>query len=266
MNLPNVDRLSFDSKKHAYTLDGTKLLSGVTTVISETSSKSNLIQWAANMAVDYVKEHTLDNEAAYGEWGVIPEPHIIARPENLAKILESARTAHARKRDGAASKGTDTHALVENYINERIAKNPNLYIPAEIQPFHDWAITNGVEFIAAEQRLYSEEYGYAGTCDFVALIDGKLTIGDLKTFPKMWSADPKIQCGAYSLAFKELTGQQPQQSVIVRMCDPEDPRIKKYRGKPFDTYYSYAIEEDEEMFLLRLKMYRYNENFVSPKE
>jgi hypothetical protein len=258
MNLPDTSRLSFDSKKHAYKLDGTKLLSGVTTVISETSSKSNLIQWAANMAVDYVKEKGIKD----------PDGLLIPPTELLVseRVLEEARTAHARKRDGAATKGTDTHGLVENYINERIALNPNLYIPEEIQPFHDWAITNGVEFIAAEQRLYSEKYGYAGTADFFALINGELTIGDLKTFPKMWSKDPMIQCGAYSLAFQELTGQRPVQTVIVKMCDPKDERLQKYGGKSFATYYSRALEEDEEMFLLRLKMYRYNENFVSPKE
>jgi hypothetical protein len=261
MKLPDVSRLSFHQGKHAYTLDGTKLLSGVTTVISETSSKSNLIQWAANMACDYVK----GNISRFGDEGY-PEEGSRFDEQELLSVIEEARTAHARKRDGAATKGTDTHGLVENYINERIALNPNLYIPEEIQPFHDWAITNGVEFIAAEQRLYSEKYGYAGTADFFALINGELTIGDLKTFPKMWSKDPMIQCGAYSLAFQELTGQRPVQTVIVKMCDPKDERLQKYGGKSFATYYSRALEEDEEMFLLRLKMYRYNENYVPPKE
>jgi hypothetical protein len=82
----------------------------------------------------------------------------------------------------------------------------------------------------------------------------------------MWSADAFIQMGAYSNAWRELTGQRPEQSVVVKMCDPEDERLKKYGGNAFSVYPRYALEEDEEMFLLRLKMYRYNENFVSPKE
>jgi hypothetical protein len=250
--LPDVSRLEFDAKKHCYKLDG-KLLSGVTSIIDGTSSKQNLIGWAANMAVDYLIAASEDRE-------LIPED------------FQDARTAHTKKRDKAASKGTDAHALVEKWINDCITQNSGepiemmLGYAETMRPFVVWAIENVDRFIAAEQRLYSETHGYAGTCDFVAIIDGKLTIGDLKTFPKMWSADAFIQMGAYSNAWRELTGQRPEQSVVVKMCDPEDERLKKYGGNAFSVYPRYALEEDEEMFLLRLKMYRYNENFVSPKE
>lgn len=265
MNLPDTSRLSFDNKKHAYKLDSTKLLSGVTTVISETSSKSNLIQWAANMAVDYVKENCEERE----DVGSGPAPDYVYHASEY--VLEKARTAHARKRDGAASKGTDTHALVELVINQCIQNDEGFVNSAfpwrdEVLPFTRWAAEKNVQFIAAEQRLFSEKYGYAGTADFVAMIDGKLTIGDLKTFPKMWSADAFIQCGAYANAWKELTGDQIAQSVVVKMCDPEDERLRKYGGKAFAVYPRYAIEEDEQMFLKRLDIYRYNQNFVSPKE
>lgn len=261
MNLPDTSRLTFDAKKHAYTLDG-KLLSGVTTIIDGTSSKSNLIGWAANMAVDYIKE----------------QPQELWNPLFLPKILEEARTAYAKKRDKAGQKGTDTHALVEKLILYWITTsdgNP-IGLPIDgqfttdeytaITPFVLWAQNNVDRFIAAEQRLYSEKHGYAGTCDFIYLDkEGKLIIGDLKTFPKMWSADAFIQMGAYSVAWSELTGERPEQSVVVKMCDPNDERLKKYGGNAFSVYPRYALEEDEEMFLTRLKMYRYNENFVSPK-
>lgn len=257
--LPDTSRLKFTEKGHYYELDGKKL-TGVTTVIDGTSSKQNLIQWAANMAVDYVRENV-----AYaipgpdgGFWAIKPS------------TVEEAKTAHTRKRDKAATKGTDTHALVEEYILKMIRDyGGKTYVASTndaIYPFTLWAAENVDRFLAAEQRLYSETHGFAGTCDFVAIIDGKLTIGDLKTFPKMWSADAFIQMGAYSIAWEELTGEKPAQSVVVKMCDPKDERIKKYGGKPFAVYPRYALAEDEEMFLTRLKMYRYNQNFVSPKE
>lgn len=254
--LPDVSRLSFDEKKHAYTLDG-KLLQGVTSVIDGTSSKQNLIGWAANMAADHIKTEI-------DAWELDQFPVDV-----LKRLLEEARTAYARKRDKAGQKGTDTHALVESYILESIENyggEPYHALNTPIQPFVEWAIANVDRFLAAEQRLYSETHAFAGTCDFVALIDGKLTIGDLKTFPKMWSADAFIQMGAYSVAWNELTGERPAQSVVVKMCDPNDERIKKYGGKAFAVYPRYALAEDEEMFLTRLKMYRYNQNFVSPKE
>lgn len=260
MKLPDTSRLEFDAKKHAYKLEG-RLMTGVTTVIDGTSSKANLIGWAANCAVEYVKENARPietTEATYYEF---------------LQVLEEARTAHTRKKDKAASKGTDTHALVEKYILICLEENsgrpdewPLVEWMEPIRPFVDWAVANVDRFLAAEQRLYSETHAFAGTCDFVAIIDGKLTIGDLKTFPKMWSADAFIQMGAYSICWQELTGERPQQSVVVKMCDPEDERIKKYGNKPFAVYPRYALEEDEDMFLTRLKMYRYNQNFVSPKE
>ena len=256
-SLPDVSRLTFDEKKHAYTLDG-KLLQGVTSIIDGTSSKANLIDWAANMAVDYVRDNSIPTEL-----GRVVQPD----------TLELARKAHTRRKESAGQKGTDAHALVEEYIKWCLTDPTSKFSPNSvkdfeaIRPFIQWAQENDVRFIAAEQRLYSETHKFAGTCDFVYLDkDGKLTIGDLKTFPKMWSADPFIQMGAYSLAWAELTGERPEQSVVVKMCDPEDERLRKYGGKAFAAYPRYALEEDEEMFLLRLKMYRYNENFVSPKE
>lgn len=260
-NLPDVSRLEFDARKHAYKLDG-RLMSGVTTVIDGTSSKANLIGWAANCAVEYVIEHAEDCDREQ-------DGRIFCYTIDI-KTLEEARTAHTRKKEKAGTKGTDTHALVEEYINNCIARHegkPGLVMDNDpVRPFAEWAIENVDRFLAAEQRLYSETHKFAGTCDFVAIIDGKLTIGDLKTFPKMWSADAFIQMGAYSLAWAELTGERPQQSVVVKMCDPEDERIKKYGNKPFAVYPRYALEEDEDMFLTRLKMYRYNQNFVSPKD
>lgn len=258
--LPDVSRLTFNAKEHSYQLDGTKRLSGVTQVIDGTSSKQNLIQWAANMAVDYVKENISLADLTSDSTGVA----------RLTAILEEARTAHTRRRDKAASKGTDTHALVEEYIVACIEQTDGqaLVTPlhTEVVPFANWAVANVDRFLAAEQRLYSEDKALAGTCDFVAIINGKLTIGDLKTFPKMWSADAFIQMGAYSLMWNELTGERPEQSVVVKMCDPSDERIKKYGGKPFAVYPRYALAEDEQIFLKRLDIYRYNQNFTSPKE
>lgn len=266
----DTSRLEFDEKKHAYKLNG-RLLSGVTTVIDGTSSKQNLIGWAANMAVDYIKEKgtRFENELVDAGTG---EPLDGTFYRIYEGDLEQARTAYAKRRDKAASKGTDTHALVEEYILETLKsaghplpQNGIEYDPA-IAPFVQWAKSNVDYFIAAEQRLYSETHGFAGTCDFIAMIDGKLTIGDLKTFPKMWSADAFIQMGAYSLMYRELTGENPVQSVVVKMCDPHDERLKKFGGSAFSVYPRYALEEDEEMFLTRLKMFRYNQNFVSPKD
>lgn len=257
--LPDVSRLSFDSKKHAYKLDGDKLLSGVTTVLSATSDKQNLINWAANEAVDYIEKNSEPHE--YGD-AVVPDAYTVSD-----KILHEARTAHTRKKEAAGDKGTDMHAMVEDWINATIAGQTKIVENEALRPFIDWVDAEVGHFLVAEQKLYDDEFMVAGTADFFYVSKvGELCTGDLKTFPKMWSPDAYCQTGIYSRMFHRLTGSEPTKSVIVKMCDPSDPRLQKYGTKPFAVYPRFSVKEDAEMFLKRLEVHRYNQNFKSPNE
>jgi hypothetical protein len=253
--LPEVSKLSFDAKKHAYTFEDGRVFSGVTTVINATSDKSALINWSANMAVDYIKEHAAEQL----------EDYLVSRV-----CLEEARKAHLKKRDAAGTKGTDVHALVEEYVKHCIEANsgePLAAVLSPVQPFVDWALTEVKQFLVAEQKLYDEENAVAGTADFFYISKkDELVAGDLKTFPKMWSPDAYCQTGIYSGMWRKLTGNQPDKSVMVKMCDPEDERLKKYGGNAFSVYERLALKEDEEMFLKRLELHRYNQNFKSPND
>lgn len=252
--------------KHTYVLDAVvegdtlksgKFLSGVTTVIKETSGAGGLIQWAADMASDFIREnvaYAIPGEDG-GYWAIKPS------------IVEESKSAHRKKKESAGQKGTDLHALAENFIGRCIelnggyAKDMGLEVDKPLEDFVKWAQEKKVRFVASEKKMFNAEYAIAGTCDFVAEIDGKLVIGDVKTFPKMHSADAFIQMGGYALMYPEkIDG-----TVVVKICDPADPRLAKYKTDPFAVYERSAIEEDKEMFLTRLKMYRYNENFISPK-
>lgn len=260
--LPDISRLSYDPKKHAYKLDGSSHLTGVTSVLSGTSDKSALINWSANVAVDYVKENS-----PFMEYGLA---EVDDHYEVPTAVLEAARTAHTKKKEAAGTKGTDAHALVEQYVLECLATNegkPVSTVLSPVQPFVDWAHTEVEFFVAAEQKLFDEENAVAGTADFFYVSKtGEFVAGDLKTFPKMWSPDAYCQTGQYARMWRLLTGLQATKSVVVKMCDPEDLRLKKYGGLPFAVYSRYALQEDEEMFLKRLDVYRYNQNFTSPKE
>lgn len=208
------------------------------------------------MAVDYI----LENDQAQGD-----EMVTVWRSK-----VEEARKAHLKKRDAAGMKGIDVHALVEEYVKHCIESNsgePLMTVLSPIQPFVDWTQGEVKQFLVAEQKLYDEENAVAGTADFFYISKkDELVTGDLKTFPKMWSPDPYCQTGIYSGMWRKLTGNQPEKSVVVKMCDPEDERLKKYGGNAFAVYERYALKEDEEMFLKRLELHRYNQNFKSPKE
>ena len=119
----------------------------------------------------------------------------------------------------AATIGTETHKLIENHINEvrqtdevrllSVAHFNNL-IPF-LQKIND---VHGTEL-----RLYSNKMKLAGTSDCIANYQGELSIIDYKTKrsdqKEEWMKDHFIQGTAYAQMFKELTGIEVKQVVIL---------------------------------------------------
>jgi genome maintenance exonuclease 1 len=119
----------------------------------------------------------------------------------------------------AATIGTETHQLIENYINDvrqtdevrllSVAHFNNL-IPF-LQKIND---VHGTEL-----RLYSNTMKLAGTSDCIAKYNGELSIIDYKTKrsnqKEEWMTDHFIQGTAYAQMFKELTGIEIKQVVIL---------------------------------------------------
>jgi hypothetical protein len=148
---------------------------GVTSLLNFWGEKERLLQWAVDRAVDAIEA---------GE-----EPG-------------TARKAHLKSLGDAGAHGTDRHALVEEYINNRITRNEHYAVPLEVEDFHQWSFDT-VTFLASEKPLHSKTLWAAGTCDFVCEIDGKRYIGDLKTSNYV-SYKNFIQCGAYALMHEEM--------------------------------------------------------------
>lgn len=98
----------FDKAKHSHTLDG-KTLTGCTTVLS-ILAKPALIQWSADMAVEYVK-------------GELYEKSLMPPKSILDGIFERAKSAHRKKKEEAGQKGTDIHEIVEKLIRYAIEHN-----------------------------------------------------------------------------------------------------------------------------------------------
>ena len=119
----------------------------------------------------------------------------------------------------AATIGTETHKLIENHINEvRQTDDVRLLSVAHFNnliPFLQKI--NNVH--GTELRLYSNAMKLAGTSDCIASYDGELSIIDYKTKrsnqKEEWMTDHFIQGTAYAQMFKELTGIEPKQVVIL---------------------------------------------------
>ena len=115
--------------------------------------------------------------------------------------------------------GTQTHKLIEDYLNE---------IPQtdEVRLLSVAHFNNLLPFLqkisdihGTELRLYSNKMKLAGMSDCIAKYDGELSIIDYKTKrsnqQEEWMTDHFIQGTAYSEMFKELSGIEVKQVVIL---------------------------------------------------
>ena len=191
-------RFNKEQHLHQAEVDGEwKNLTGCTTILSVVS-KPALIQWAANMAINYIKEN-----APY-----VPETKLYMGVND--EILESARKAHAQRKTDAGTYGTETHAQIEKIVKNAIDHNGGIIGEGTLSPdkslqnFITWAITNKVKFLDSERNIYSEKLWLGGIVDFICEIDHNVWIGDIKTagsgiYPEfMW------QCAGYHLMLKEM--------------------------------------------------------------
>ena len=119
----------------------------------------------------------------------------------------------------AAIVGSETHKLIENYLNnEEIFEKFKLLSEAHFKnllPF-----LNKINDIhGIELRLYSDKMRLAGTSDCIAKYDGTLSIIDYKTKRsnqrEEWLTDYFLQATSYGVMFKELTGIKVEQIVIL---------------------------------------------------
>ena len=214
----------FNEASHRYTLDG-KPLTGVTTVLG-VLAKPALIQWAANMATEYVRENLTDIE-------------------NLDEVLKIAKMAHRLKKEEAADTGTLAHRWIEDWIN---GKNPpsDPLIDHMTVNFVKWAEENEVEFIEAEKRVYSRIHWYAGTLDFLCKMNGKTYLGDLKTSSGIYD-EYFFQTSAYQLALQEMEPDLKIDGHVIINC-------KKDGG--FNKKFSFDHEKNVPVFLGALAIYR----------
>ena len=229
-----MSRLQFNSKNHHYTLDD-KPITGVTTILNMIA-KPALINWAANMAVDYID----------AKLPVKRDKNILqVDADDFKSILEQARKAHCQKRDKAGDIGTFVHKQIEKWINKEPTDKMTLQAQKMFRNFTNWATENKVKFLASERQVYSEKYFFAGTYDFLCEIDGKTWLGDIKTssgiYPEMF-----FQCAGYQICEEEMGKRKIDGHIILNL--KKDGTFKEKR--------SISNNDNKKAFLSALNLYR----------
>jgi len=233
-----------EGKHHHYLLiDGEKKsLTGVTTILN-VLSKPMLIQWAANMAVEYCREHKISED------------------ENTITLaqstLDEAKTAHRRKKEEAGAKGTDIHFEVEKLVKGAIQANKGIIdidtkseFP-QVEHFIHWAVENNVKFLESEKHIYSKELWLGGIVDLVCEIDGEVWITDIKTGSGIYP-EAFAQMAGYELMLKEMGFDREVKGHIV---------LNLKKDGTFQEKRSVSTEDAKNFFLACVQVYRLQEKF-----
>lgn len=218
--ITGVWEVAHDGNGHRYknTLTGTFQRS-VTTKLS-VLSKPHLTKWAVKMGIEWlVKEDRLErlrNEHFYDE------------------MLTGAQLAHTDIRDDAGAVGTIAHNMAEAYILEWIRtgiqpKNIMFWAPHQCDP-RSIASARAVEaffhkheiFPIASELLVGDTRYSAGTLDFLAIMDGKLTLIDFKTSNAVDQISYSAQVAAYKNFFEKMTELKIAQCKILHLSKDYD--------------------------------------------
>jgi hypothetical protein len=242
--------LEFNEDKHLYFIvqaDGTRTripsVTGMTKMID--NGKSDMLMgWAVKKAVEYLRERFPVGEA-------LDEIQLI-------KLLTSAKKAHKDFKEEAGAIGTLVHGYVEKHIKRILDGGKGKAPKKPVHPgalnganaFHAWEANNKVEYVFSERKLASIKHWYAGTLDILAVVNGKLTIVDLKTSSGVRD-EYFIQTAGYNLAVEEEFGEAAESRVIVHvdktngMVTPHDAETRPKLPERWKTW----LEADTAAFL-----------------
>ena len=175
---------------------------GVTSIL-QVISKPALIAWAAGCASDFWR-------------AAVTEAEDKITPEEIETWHKTAKNAHRTISKSAADIGTEVHKYAECTLKGLPRPElKSLDATNAAHAFESWVAEHKVEPIHLERIIFSQEHWYAGTCDFVGRIDGRLSLLDFKTSSGIWP-EFRLQVAAYQKAFEEETGEKIDDRLIVR--------------------------------------------------
>jgi genome maintenance exonuclease 1 len=183
----------------------------------------------------------------------------ITKKEWEALLLEG-KQAHTKRTQKALDIGKAVHDYLEAYIKDKLGIKVTLTqeiaetlkrdeAKNSIKAFVKWEKENNVEWLSSEMVVASHEHKFAGTLDFLAKVNGKLTLGDFKT-SSMISEETYLQTAAYQICLEEMEVKGIQQRLVIRI--PKDGKDVEVRIVPTD------ITFDKETFIALRNIHRWN--------
>ena len=226
-------------------------LPSVTTILGDVDGGKAvpLMQWSANMCVEWLKENYADiPDARYPTQG-----RIMIVP---TAALDQARFAYKDVSQKALDIGSEVHAAIEVHLKAQLRGTLSYNFGkavAKLSPqaanafgaFLQWMDEHEVKPIALEQTVYGPHW--AGMLDFVGWFNGKVYVVDWKT-SKMFTKSMRYQVAAYRWACGES-----MLNNVIEGCGVL--RIDKATGEPEWKDYSKSYEKDLKTFNAAVEFY-----------
>ena len=205
-------------------------LIGVTTATKYVGDPSGLIQFA----VDQTAAHAVANidgllrRTEDQGWGFLRYFH-----RRKPDLTDPLRSAHSGVLNDLAELGTNVHDWVEyDLTHEGFPPDvDSVEMSQMIDAWEDFKFMHEIEVVEVEVTVFNLEYGYAGTFDILAYVDGVLTLIDLKTSRKV-HASHLMQMAALKQAF---------------FADGA------FHETPFDGWQKYDLPEPEKYAIIQLR-------------
>jgi len=176
----------------------------------------------------------------------------------------------------SAEEGNQVHDAVERYLlgekitllNEAGFSNYSTFVWQMILKFHEFWTLHKPILIESEVHLFSDAHTYAGTCDLVLEINGKIWLLDIKTTNSLHTSQD-LQLAAYAQAWNEMYEEKIENIGILWLKSSKhkvDKNGEKMQGKGWEVYEPpRSIEENFKLFGYIHELYKLEHPDPKPK-
>jgi len=157
----------------------------------------------------------------------------------------------------AGAIGTLAHNLIDAHTRGGVVTLDN-YEPVQVSKaktafyaFLDWKENRNVKILESESKMVSEKYGFGGTCDGIATVNGVSVILDYKTSNNCYD-EYIIQLAAYRQMWNEANPKNKIKTGIVLKLNKNKQEWTEHTVSPKNLLWGWNIFK----LLLKLDMYK----------
>ena len=276
---------NFDKIEHIHSFKGEPLM-GCSTVVGIINKP---LGW-------WVAEQTLKplgwskyNKKVKGKYVIVPDKERLPAVETILRgiremkpkvwmeLLDSCYKNHNKKKDEAAEKGTERHALLEiwvkdcikNYGGKPVIEDPikEIINTPDILSFMFWSQQNVKQFLWSEAHSYSELLWTGGIADVGWLdMQDRIVAGDFKSSKDVFFSQ-FVQIGGYDIMLSENGGYTAEGDKIFELPGPiEAYCVAPFGQEEFNPIVLDYVEDFKAAFRSSVHSYKLNKLFDQVKK